>query len=146
VSEPRPDLLALLAPVTKMLRGIEDAAAAQAGLTMWQYAILSLVAASPGLNQRAVADRLDYSANRLVADLDELERRRLLRRRPGPDRRANVLEVTAAGTRVMLRVRAEIHRGEDELLAGLGPAQRRTLLSAVRDLAVRSRALRAGAG
>src|SRR4051812_36449529 len=114
VPEPRSDLLAMLAPLTKALRGIEDAAAEREGLTMWQYAILALVVELPGLNQGEVARRLDYSPNRIIADLDLLERRRLLWRRTGSDRRANVLEATTAGTRLMRQIQADIHRGEDD--------------------------------
>ena len=114
---------------------MEDAAAARAGLTMWQYAILSVVAQAPGLNQGEVATRLGYSPNRIIADLDLLEQRKFLNRTPGPDRRSNVLATTAAGARVMRRVQSGIHRGEDDLLAALPADQRRTLLSATEAIA-----------
>jgi DNA-binding MarR family transcriptional regulator len=135
VVSPRIDLLAALAPLARALRRVEDAAAARAELTMWQYAILSVVAESPGLNQGAVARRLEYSPNRIIADLDLLEQHGLLTRRPGADRRSNELTTTTAGRRVVRRVRADIHRGEDELLAALPVAQRRALLSATETIA-----------
>jgi MarR family transcriptional regulator, organic hydroperoxide resistance regulator len=131
----RQDLLAVLAPVTKALRRIEDDAAGSADLTMWQYAILSLVAETPGLNQGQVANTLGYSANRIIADLDLLQERRLLTRSPGTDRRANVLRTTAAGRRVMQRIQAEIRKGEDDLLAALPAGQRRALYSAAHSIA-----------
>ncbi|MFT3852278.1 MAG: MarR family transcriptional regulator [Ilumatobacteraceae bacterium] len=127
----RQDLLALLMPVSRELRRIEDAAAAGHGLTMWQYAIVSIAAQRPGSNQAEIADALGYSKNRIVADIDELEAAGLLRRRPGADRRANVLVVTDEGERVMHAVRAEIHRDEDELLAPLSPTARKALVSAL---------------
>ena len=136
----REDLLALLAPVTKALRRIEDAAAARASLTMWQYAVLSVIVATPGLNQRQVATRLDYSVNRLVADLDELERRALLRRRAGADRRSNVLEATAKGERVMRQVRALIRAGEGELLGRLPADRQADVVTVARALALAVRA------
>jgi DNA-binding MarR family transcriptional regulator len=129
-SEERGDLLAALAPITKALRRIEDAAAARAGISMWQYAVLSVVAETAGLNQAEVATRLGYSKNRIIADLDLLERRRLLTRTPGPDRRANLLTPTAAGLHLVRRIRADIHAGEDHLLAALPGGQRRALMSA----------------
>lgn len=137
MSEPRRDLLAVLLPVTRQLRRIEDDAAAAHGLTMWQYAILSATAARPGLNQGQVAGLLGYSKNRMIGDLDELERLRLLRRSPGPDRRANVLTATAAGIRRMQQVQADIHRDEDRLLAALPPGQRNALAAAADRLAGR---------
>ena len=126
----RIDLLAALAPLTRALRKVEDEAAAGAGITMWQYAILSVVVAAPGLNQGEVADRLGYSRNRIIADLDLLEQRELLSRTPGPDRRANLLRATAAGRRLMQQVRAAVRRGEDELLRTLPADQREVLASA----------------
>ena len=130
MASPRIDLLAALAPLARALRRVEDTAAARADLTMWQYAILSVVTESPSLNQGEVASRLGYSPNRIIADLDLLERRELLARRPGADRRSNELTATAAGRRIVRRVRADIHRSEDALLATLPTDQRRALLSA----------------
>jgi DNA-binding MarR family transcriptional regulator len=127
----RRDLLAVLAPLTRALRRVEDEAAARAGITMWQYAILSVIAETPGLNQGQVARRLGYSKNRIVADLDLLEERQLLVRQPGPDRRANVLSATVAGIRLMKQVRAEVHDGEDTLLTSLPHEQRAALIAAV---------------
>jgi DNA-binding MarR family transcriptional regulator len=131
-STERTDLLSALHPVTRALRRIEEEAAAQEGLTMWRYAILSVVA---GASQREIAAYLQYSPNRLVVDLRELERRGWVTRRPGPDRRANVLGLTEPGEAVRRRVRAEIHRREDALLDGLSAAQRDCFGRAVRDLA-----------
>jgi DNA-binding MarR family transcriptional regulator len=136
VEDHRVDLLASLAPLTKALRRVEDVAAARSDLTMWQYAVLSVLVATPGLHQRAVAERLDYSANRIIADLDRLEGLGLLVRRSGADRRANALHATAAGARVMRAIRTEIHRREDELLSRLPAQQRDALTSAVRVLAL----------
>lgn len=137
----RTDLLASLLPLARALRRIEDAAAAGQRITMWQYAALSLVAVAPGLSQRQAADRMDYSRNRIVADLDHLEQQGLLVRSPGVDRRANALTITTRGSEVMGLVRAEIHRGEDELLADLSPTARRDFDRLVRQVGrlVRSR-------
>jgi DNA-binding MarR family transcriptional regulator len=131
----RPDLLASLFPVTKALRRIEDQAAAAADLTMWQYAILSVVKDAPGLNQRVIARQLNYSANRIIADLDHLEARGLVVRQPGADRRANVITLTRSGAALQRRVQRAIHAREDELLAGLSATQQRQLHSVVQALA-----------
>lgn len=133
MSAPRRDLLASLLPITRALRRIEDEAAAAQGLTMWQCAILAALSGTAGdqqLNQREVADLLDYSRNRIVADLDLLEQRTLILRRPGVDRRSNLLILTASGAARMRAIRADVHAGEDALLAGL-PAGVRAALGAV---------------
>jgi DNA-binding MarR family transcriptional regulator len=134
VATERIDLLAALGPLTRALRKVEDDAATAAGITMWQYAVLAVVVDEPGLNQGAVADRLGYSRNRIVADLDLLEDRGLLTRTPGADRRANMLRATSAGRRLVQRVRTRIQHGEDQLLRQLPEGRRRALLSAVRTI------------
>src|SRR5829696_6432089 len=133
----RRDLLASLGPVAKALRRVEDAAAATEDLTMWQYAVLSVVADQPGLNQGQVAKVLQYSQNRIVSDLDVLEARQLVTRRPGADRRSNTLEITPEGQALQRRVQDRIHAGEDTLLDGLTSAQQRQLRAATEHLAER---------
>jgi DNA-binding MarR family transcriptional regulator len=134
MARPRQDLLALMHPVAKALRRIEDVAAAKHGVNMWQYAILSVVIDSPGLNQAEVAKRLQYSVNRIIGDLDVLEQGGFLSRRPGNDRRVNLLGATAAGITLRNLVRADIHKREDKLLAGLTPTERKGLYSALQHL------------
>lgn len=136
----RRDLLASVHPLAKELRRIEDQAAADYGVTMWQYAILSVVSDSPGLNQGQVARNLQYSANRIVADLDELQERGLLVREPGQDRRANQLHVTEAGAALQRKVQHDVHDREDDLLAGLSPTRQRQLRAALQQLAQQMRA------
>ena len=121
-------------PVAKALRRIEDVAAAEHGVNMWQYAILSVVIEKPGLNQSEVAKRLQYSVNRIIGDLDVLADRGLLTRRTGDDRRVNLLEATAAGISLRNLVRADIHKREDKLLAGLTATERTGLYSALQHL------------
>jgi DNA-binding MarR family transcriptional regulator len=130
----RQDLLALLLPLTRDLRRIEEAAAGEHGLTMWQYAILSVADRRPGWHQAAIADALGYSKNRIVGDIDHLEGAGLLTRSPGADRRANVLTVTTAGRRAMRAIQREIHRHEDALLAPLSESARQTFVTALRGL------------
>ena len=128
MSTDRTDLLASLHPVTRVLRRIEEVAAAREEMSMWQYALLSVVADGAGRNQREIAEHLGYSPNRVVTDLHDLERRGYLTRRPGADRRANTLDLTEAGDAVRRRIRAEIHAREDELLSGLAGDEREHLV------------------
>ncbi|USQ79057.1 MarR family transcriptional regulator [Ornithinimicrobium faecis] len=120
----RRDLLGQLLTFTKELRRNEDQAAAAQGVSMWQYAVLSVAAARAGLNQAEAAAMLGYSRNRIIADIDTLQEKGLLTRERAADRRANTLLITPAGLRVMRTIRADIHRGEDEILAGLTQAER----------------------
>jgi DNA-binding MarR family transcriptional regulator len=127
--QPRRDLLSVVGPLNRQLRRIEDRCAREAGLSMWQYAILSVAQTQAGLSQTVVADLLGYSKNRIVGDLDELAERGLAERRPGDDRRAHAIHVTPAGQALVAEVRASIWRQEDELLPHLSPEQREALLT-----------------
>ncbi|NMN99675.1 MarR family transcriptional regulator [Gordonia sp. TBRC 11910] len=129
----QPDLLATLAPLAGALRDAEDAAAAEAGLTMWQYAIL-ITARSTRYNQLELATALRYNKNRIVGDLDRLVELGLVAREPDPrDRRANVIVVTDDGAALAVSTQRRVRAAEDALLADLTAAQRnqlRTLLIA----------------
>ena len=94
---------------------------------MWRYAILSVASAHSGLSQAAIADRLGYSKNRIVGDLDTLVERGLAERRPGGDRRANAIFVTSTGRALVADIRAKIWRREDALQQHLSPGERETL-------------------
>lgn len=131
----RTDLLASLLPITRALRRIEDVAASACGLTMWQYAVLDVVHARPGIGQGEAAALMDYSRNRIIADLDVLQDKGYLRRVAGTDRRVNTLHLTPAGFEVMRAVREQIRRGEDEMLSGLSPSARRDFGRISRQLA-----------
>lgn len=123
----RIDLLALVLPLERRLRRIEDDAALAEGLSMWQYAILAAAERHPGQTQAWMVKRLDYDKNRIVADVDHLGTTGLLERRPGADRRSHALHTTAAGRRVRRRVQRAIHRGEDLLLQDVPPSVRTQL-------------------
>jgi DNA-binding MarR family transcriptional regulator len=127
--------LASIAPLSKALRRIEDTAAARAGLSMWQYAILSTIDDVAGMNQRQVAARLQYSPNRIVADLDTMERRGLITRQRDADRRANTLRITAEGRQLQRQVHDLVGEQEQLLLAGLTGAERRELRRIIERLA-----------
>jgi DNA-binding MarR family transcriptional regulator len=124
----RRDLLELVGPLHRLLRRIEEECANKAQLSMWQYAILSVASRHEGLSQAAIADRLSYSKNRIIGDLDELAGRGLAERRPGPDRRTHAVHTTPAGRVLTTEVREKIWRREDELLPHLPPESRAALV------------------
>jgi DNA-binding MarR family transcriptional regulator len=67
----------------------------------------------------------------IIATLDGLQAAGLITREPDPaDRRARLLSITEAGGAVRRRVRSEIQRNEDRLLAELPPAERGAFLRA----------------
>lgn len=127
VNQGRRDLLELLGPLYKLLRQAEERCANDAGLTMWQYAVLSIAARHEGLSQTQIADRLGYSSNRIINDLDVLEARALAERRAGTDRRRHSIHVTPAGRATVDEIRGAIWAAEDDLLAHLPASSRESL-------------------
>ncbi|WP_329406037.1 MarR family winged helix-turn-helix transcriptional regulator [Streptomyces sp. NBC_00704] len=82
------------------------------------------------LGQRDLGARLDVDPSVLVALLNALEDRDLVRRRRDPaDRRRHIVEITEAGTAALTKLDAAIRYVEDELFADLTPRERATLHS-----------------
>ncbi|WP_371572595.1 MarR family winged helix-turn-helix transcriptional regulator [Streptomyces sp. NBC_01314] len=82
------------------------------------------------LGQRDLGARLRVDPSVLVALLNALEDRDLVRRRRDPaDRRRHIVEITEAGTAAVTKLDAAIGRVEDELFADLTPQERDTLHS-----------------
>jgi len=126
-SPERRDLLELIGPLSRSLRRVEERCAKDAGLSMWQYAVLSAASRHEGQSQTQIADRLGYSRNRIINDLDVLQERGLAERRSGPDRRRYLIHVTPSGRATATEVRDAIWAAEDALLAHLPAAARESL-------------------
>jgi DNA-binding MarR family transcriptional regulator len=106
------------------------------GLSPSHAGILRILAASPGLSQRALAERLDILPSRLVALLDELEERGLLDRRDDPeDRRSYALHLSKQGRQVLEQVARVAREHQDALCAALTAPERDQLASLLRRIA-----------
>lgn len=69
------------------------------------------------LTQADLADRLIASRANTTWILDKLEDRKLVRRKGHSDRRKNILEITAAGQKLLGRIDPEFARLLDQILA-----------------------------
>jgi DNA-binding MarR family transcriptional regulator len=117
------DLGALLSRATRRLIEEEQPVLAAHDLTMWGYIVLSRLAAAPAETQLSLATEIGYDKSRLIGLLDELEREGLLTRGPDPqDRRAKIVDLTAAGRSRQSAAQRDIRRMERRLLRGLDPA------------------------
>jgi DNA-binding MarR family transcriptional regulator len=89
------------------------------------FRILNLVDAAEGRSQQAIGEAIQVPPSRMVALVDELERRGLVERRPNPDdRRVRALYLTRKGRQKLARGREIAHAHEEALTAGLGPTDR----------------------
>lgn len=90
--------------------------------------ILRLLRAAAGLSQQELANRLGIHPSRLVALLDDLQKRGFVERRPNPvDRRLYSLHLTNAGEEALGRIGKIAREHQDALLAALNIEERETL-------------------
>lgn len=101
-------------------------------LRMVTYTALVLVKDNPGLSQAQLAALMDMERPNLVAIIEELSTRGLVRRdRASGDRRAYALHVTAAGEALCQQATQAVAAHEARLTAGVSDADRRVLEAAL---------------
>jgi DNA-binding MarR family transcriptional regulator len=106
------------------------------GLDPRQVVVLRMVAAEQGRTQRSLGPALGVPDSRIVALIDGLEERRLLKRRPKPDdRRAYALHLTAAGQVMLAKAMALSVEHESAIAEGLTESQRVTLIELLNTIA-----------
>lgn len=121
----RPELGYLLAHLMREIMRREKPILDAAGLEMWDHAVLTALAGAEAPTQAQLAETTGRDKTRLIGNLDRLEERALIRRRPDPaDRRNRIVSLTPAGERLARRCRTAIREMEDDLLADVDPAQR----------------------
>ena len=101
---------------------------AEVDLKARSYAVLSLAASSHKPTQRELAEFLSLDASQIVALVDGLQDRGLLRREPDPnDRRSNVIVSTSAGDELFGRASDLVARAEAQSLSALSVDERNQL-------------------
>jgi DNA-binding MarR family transcriptional regulator len=131
----RPDLAAMLHPLTRALVAAELPVLARHGISMWGYVVLNALEEGPARTQAALAQSIGADKTRIIATLDELQRAGLISREPDPaDRRIRLLAISAAGRRVRADAQSAIQANEDRLLDRLAPADRQAFLRVARIL------------
>ena len=99
------------------------------------FRILNLVDAAEGRSQNAIGEAIQVPPSRMVALVDELERRGFVERRPDPfDRRIRALFLTVEGREALARGREIAKEHERELTRGMSAADRKQLVSLLRQL------------
>jgi DNA-binding MarR family transcriptional regulator len=90
--------------------------------------ILRLIAVDPGLSQQALARKLGVVPSRVVALIDDLQKKGLVTRERSPkDRRNHELHLTDGGKGVMAQMREIGAAHEDDVVHALTTSERRTL-------------------
>jgi DNA-binding MarR family transcriptional regulator len=101
-----------------------------------QYSILTVIECNPGLRQSEVSEALGIKRANFVAMIDELERRKLVRRDPAlNDRRSYALRLTKTGERLMGELHAVAERHEQRIADTLGAETHRRMFASLKALA-----------
>ena len=104
------------------------------GVSPGRFGLLALVEANPGVSQSRLAHAVGLDRSTMVAVLDQLEGRRLVARRAGPDRRTNGLWLTREGKRLLARLKRRVTEHEARITARLTPEERAALFALLRRL------------
>lgn len=104
------------------------------GLTTLQYTTLSLLGArGQPLSNAQLARRAYMTPQSMLAVIDALEQKGLIRRDPHPNhRRVYPATLTAKGRRVLAACDAAVTGMEEEMLAELDPGERAALLASLK--------------
>jgi len=98
--------------------------------------ILRLLRAAAGISQQELSARLRIHPSRLVAILDNLEKRQLVERRPNPeDRRLYSLHLTPEGQAMLERIGQIAREHQQALCAALTDAERDKLAELLQKIA-----------
>ena len=131
----RRDLAAMAVPLARALVAAEEPILRAYEISMWGYIVLTALADQPVRTQTALAQAIGADKSRIIADLDELQKRGLIRRQPdAADRRVRMLSLTEEGSRVRRAVQAAIRRREERVLAVLPPGDRESFLRSLQAL------------
>jgi len=94
-------------------------------LKVRQFAVLAMACSGTNPSQRELGDFLDLDPSQVVALVDRLEDRGVLRREPDPrDRRSKILVATESGLELHARAAARTHEAEVQTLQALTPSER----------------------
>lgn len=105
------------------------------GLTPVQYAALSKVGLTPGVDQRTLARSIGLDTSTTAGVIDRLETRGLMQRTASPeDRRVRLLGLTEQGQEVLQAVEPDMLKAQQRILKPLSAVERDEFMRMLRKL------------
>lgn len=109
---------------------VREMSAAELDLTPVQYAVLSALAKTPGLDQAGLAAQVALDKATAGGVVDRLLGKNLISRRVNPaNRRARILNITDEGLKALEQSEPVVEMIQDRILAGLSEPERAQFLS-----------------
>jgi DNA-binding MarR family transcriptional regulator len=125
----------LLKRTSALLEATIESELDRLGVTGRQFGVLTLLDADGPASQQQLARRIGVDRTTMVALIDALEEKQLVNRHRDPsNRRAYLLEVTAAGHRRLRDALAAVETAERHVLAPLTGTESATLTRALQRL------------
>jgi DNA-binding MarR family transcriptional regulator len=119
----------LLADVSRLLRRDFDRRVRALKLTQVQWRAIARLAREGGVNQAALAERLEVAPITLGRLVDRLEAAGWVTRQADPDdRRASLLFLTAKAAPILDEIRAHAEEALEDLMAGIPRPDRKALV------------------
>lgn len=104
-------------------------------VTPGQFGVLTLIESNPGLNQSGLAGALGIERSTMVAVINALEDRGLVRRKESTaDRRSYVLSLTKQGKDLLKVANGKVRQNEDMISAVLDDTERDTLVKLLKKI------------
>ncbi|MFG3441090.1 MarR family winged helix-turn-helix transcriptional regulator [Nonomuraea sp. NPDC047897] len=119
----------LINHVALVANRVVDRALAEADARRYHYALLAALEEFGPASQAALGRRTTIDRSDIVAAVNELAERNLVRREPDPDdKRRNIVTITTAGARHLAQLDRLLAEAQDEFLAPLSAVDRRRLV------------------
>jgi len=105
------------------------------GLTPAQFGVLTVLHASPGLDQSSLARALGFDKVTVLRVLRGLEERGLVKRSPAPDSRRNLaVQLTREGEVLLNKAQKPAERAYERLMAPLSTEQQMQLVALLQQM------------
>jgi len=104
------------------------------GVSPGRVGVLALIEANPGVTQSELARAVGLDRSTMVPLLDRFEKRGVVERHRGADRRTNGLWVTQSGKRLLSEIERRIAAHEERIAAALSRGERAQLMALLRKL------------
>jgi DNA-binding MarR family transcriptional regulator len=104
------------------------------GVSPGRVGVLALIEANPGVTQSELARAVGLDRSTMVPLLDAFERRGVLERHRGADRRTNGLWLTPSGKRLLSEITKRIGAHERRIAARLSRSERAQLMALLKKL------------
>lgn len=104
------------------------------GVSPGRVGVLALIEANPGVTQSELARAVGLDRSTMVPLLDGFERRGVLERHRGADRRTNGLWLTSSGKRLLSEIKQRIGAHEKRIAVRLSRAERAQLMVLLKKL------------